>query len=171
MNLLPCYNLYQKNVRLVFFRALLLEWLSSAQPCDAFAAHPNVAFMKHGKGLFIGWRCLKNKDAKVTKKYIKDMIKELNMLIKNVRVAWNNELLDLKKDEAKMLQDVGKSMNLTYNNVFEYQSQQNYFSMLQERLTLNQQRQQMICDMLCSTVISVLDIKRYKECLIFEFVS
>lgn len=169
------YTDEQQQIRLLFMRHLLEEWLKSASLIDDFKNHPNVAFSKHGANTLIGWKCLKTKKTKnhvEFNQFLRGMKKELNMLIDVVRNKWASDLKRLEREEIKIWRKYEKLSRKFKENRDEF-SEFDRIEMhdLWQTATDIRAKERFICAMLSSQIIQVRDIRRNKDGLIFDFVS
>lgn len=169
------YTDEQQQIRLLFMRHLLEEWLKSASLIEDFKNHPNVAFTKHGANTLIGWKCLKTQKTKNNvefNKFLRDMKKELNMLINVVRNKWAAQFKKLEREETKIWRKYEKLSRKFQENRAEFsefdrlETQNLWQSAMEIRA-----KERFIAAMLSSQIIQVRDIQRNKDGLIFDFVS
>lgn len=169
------YTEDQQQIRLLFMRHLLEEWLKSASLIEDFKNHPNVAFTKHGANTLIGWKCLKTKQTKNHvgfNQFLCDMKRELNMLIEVVRNKWAAQFKKLEREETKIWRKYEKLSRKFKENRAEFsefdrrETQELWQSAMEIRA-----KERFIGAMLSSQIIQVRDIRRNKDGLIFDFVS
>lgn len=160
------YNAYLQNVRLAFFRELLSRWLKTADPCQRFVAHPDIAYIAMRDGTEIVWRCLKNTNSvsrEYFEKFLVTMRGELNVLRNEIVVAWQKRLQKLQLEVC----DIQSRMCKVQDNVFEY-------TKLKRALNDNIEEQNKLSAMLVSKIINIRELKwnpEYPEYLFFDFVS
>lgn len=169
------YTDEQQQIRLLFMRHLLEEWLKNASLIDDFKNHPNVAFTTHGSNTLIGWKCLRKQKTKnhvEFNQFLRDMKRELNMLIEVVRNKWANEFKRLEREETKIWRKYEKLSRKFQENRAEFSEfdrleTQNLWQTAMEIRA----KERFIAAMLSSQIIQLRDIRRNKDGLIFDFVS